>query len=221
MVQFYVIFRKVKVLRKSAKSVIVRQSGQASFGIVFFLSLQKQGVCNMQKNLTDSQLRFFNKLNVGDVLEGMVTRLTRYGAFIKIGSLTGLIHISEVTWGRINDIEDHLKINQKLKVKIITIDRQKEQILFSLKQMLPNPWEHLIKHYKAGDTVVGQVAEVKDYGAFVVLKPGLEGLIHISDVLTEKNGKTAHDFFQVDETYQAKIVSIDIPKRRIQLTLKE
>lgn len=175
----------------------------------------------MQKDLTDSQLRFFNKLSIGETLEGMVTRLTRFGAFIKIGSLTGLIHITEITWGRITDIEDHLKINQKIKVKIIAIDRKKEQILFSIKQTLPNPWEDLIKHYKAGDTVVGQVAEVKDYGAFIVLKPGLEGLVHISDVLTEKNGKTAHDFFQVDETYQAKIVSIDIPKKRIQLTLKE
>jgi small subunit ribosomal protein S1 len=175
----------------------------------------------MEKKLTDSQIRYFNKLKVGDIIEGIVTRITHYGAFLKIGSLSGLIHISEITWGRINEVEDFLKINQRINVKIIEADKINHQLKFSLKQTLPHPWDQLIQHYHVGDVVVGQVVDVKDYGAFIMLRPGLEGLIHISDVQEDKNGKTAHDFFKIDETYQVKIMMIDIPKHRMQLTLKD
>jgi small subunit ribosomal protein S1 len=174
----------------------------------------------MKNKLTDTQLRYFNKLKVGDVLNGMVTRITRYGAFVKVGSLSGLLHISEITWGRIKEVEDHLTINRKLQVKIIETDSETYQLKFSYRQLLPHPWETLINHYKAGDYVVGQVVDVRDFGAFIQIKPGLEGLIHISDVHPEKNGKTAHDFFKIDETYEVKITMIDIPKRRMQLSLK-
>lgn len=175
----------------------------------------------MEKKLTEAQVRAFKKLKAGDLVDGMVCKITRYGAFIKTGMLSGLLHISEITWGRINDVADHLKINQKFKVKVIELDQQNYQIKFSLKQTLPNPWEQLIDKYKVGDVVVGQVAEVKDYGAFIILRPGLEGLIHISDVTTEKNGKTAHDFFKIDETYQVKITLIDKVKKRMQFSLKD
>jgi|GEM_PF-1965968 len=175
----------------------------------------------VEKKLTDSQLRYFNKLKTGDVVEGMVTKITRYGAFIKTGSLSGLLHISEITWGRIEDAEDFLKINQRLKVVITETDRQNHLLKFSLKRLLAHPWETLITHYKEGDIVVGQVSEVRDFGAFISLRPGLEGLIHISDIDADKKGKTAHDFFKVDETYQVRITEIDIPRRRMQLSLKE
>jgi len=173
----------------------------------------------MEKKLSDSQLRYFNTLKAGDVLDGLVSRITRYGAFIKTGSLSGLLHVSEITWGRINDVEDFLKINQRLKVKILEKDDQEKQLKFSLRQLLPHPWETMINHYKENDVVVGQVVDVKDYGAFIQLRPGLEGLIHISDVEKEKTGKTAHDFFKVDETYEVKIMSIDKSTRRMQLSV--
>lgn len=173
----------------------------------------------MEKKLTDSQIRYFNKLKVDDVVEGMVTKITKYGAFVRIGAISGLLHISEVTWGRITDVEDYLKINQRLQVKIISLEKENHNIKLSYRQLLPHPWETLIKNYKVGDIVVGQVTEVRDFGAFIMLKHGLEGLIHISDVQAEKNGKTAHDFFKVDETYQVKITMIDIPKRRMQMSI--
>lgn len=174
----------------------------------------------MEKKLTDNQLRFFNRLKTGDTVEGKVTKITRYGAFIQVGSVSGLCHISEITYGRINDVADHLHVNKKIQVKILEIDISTHQLKFSLKQMQPHPWESLIHHYKEGDTVVGHVTEVKDYGAFLELRPGLEGLIHLSDVTPEKEGKTAHDFFKQEETYQAKIIKIDPEKRRMQLSVR-
>ena len=175
----------------------------------------------MEKKLTENQLRFFNRIRTGDTLEGKVIRITRYGAFIQVGSISGLLHISEITYGRIKEVEDHLHVNQKIKVKLIGKEETGHQLKFSLRQMHPHPWESLINHYHAGDTVVGHVTEVKPYGAFLELKPGFEVLIHVSDVQEARDGQTALDFFKPDETYQAKIIKIDKEKRQMQLSLKE
>lgn len=170
--------------------------------------------------LTDNQKRFFNSLKVGQTLTGKVKMFKNYGAFISLGSVDGLLATKNITWGRINDPEDFLKLNQKVEVKILSIDAQKYNIALGIKQTQPHPWDVAKTKYKEGDTVVGQVVDVQPYGAFLQIFPGFEGLVHSNEISIDKKITDAREFFKPDETYEAKIISLDFENKKMGLSIK-
>lgn len=174
----------------------------------------------MKNKLTDSQLRFFNTLSTGQIVEGKVIKFSRFGVFVKHKIISGLLHKNDITYGRINDVEDFLKINQKINVMIIKIDKEEQQIQFGLKQVNEAPWTSTINKYKAGDTVVGTVVAVLDYGAFLSIANGIEGLLHINEIEDFDKSKTAHDYFKIEEVYQVQILKLDVANKKLSFSLK-
>ncbi len=158
-------------------------------------------------------------LNVGDVVEGKVMRFTDYGAFVDIGGIDGLLHISEISWGKLRHPQEALSIGQIINVKILSMNPEKGKISLGLKQNAPEPWSVIDENYHEGDVVTGKVAQIKEYGAFVELAPGLDGLVHISEVAHKRVGKIS-DELQIGQEIQAKILEIDKEKRRISLSIK-
>jgi 4-hydroxy-3-methylbut-2-enyl diphosphate reductase len=158
-------------------------------------------------------------LNVGDVVEGKVMRFTDYGAFVDIGGIDGLLHISEISWGKLRHPQEALEIGQIVNVKILSMNPEKGKISLGLKQNAPEPWSVIDENYHEGDIVKGKVAQIKEYGAFVELAPGLDGLVHISEVAHKRVGKIS-DELQIGQEINAKILEIDKEKRRISLSIK-
>jgi small subunit ribosomal protein S1 len=169
---------------------------------------------------TDAQKAYFSKLKLGQKITGKVKRFTNYGAFINLGMVDGLLASKDITWGRINDPEDFLKLHQKLEVIIIFKDEMKFNIAVGLKQLLPNPWEIAKTKYKEGDTVVGQVVDIQPYGAFLQIFPGFEGLVHISEIYTDKKIDNAKDFFEPEQAYEATIIKLDFENKKMGLSIK-
>ncbi|MEO8150208.1 MAG: S1 RNA-binding domain-containing protein [Bacteroidia bacterium] len=174
----------------------------------------------MKVNLTDNQLRFFKTLKVGEKVEGKVIKITRFGVFIRYRVLNGLLHINDITYGRMTEIEDFVKLNQKINVMIIKIDEENHQLQFGLKQMEEEPWKLRINKYKEGDTVVGSVVAILDYGAFLSIAPGIEGLLHVSE-LPDFNPKTStKDYFHIDDVFQVTIIKLDVAAKKLSFSLK-
>jgi small subunit ribosomal protein S1 len=171
-------------------------------------------------NLTDTQKRYFLKLKVGQKINGKVRRFANYGAFVSIGIIDGLLATKDITWGRISDPEDVLKVNQKLEVIILSMDEKKYNIALGLKQLLPHPWDIAKTKYKEGDTVVGQVVSIQEYGAFLQIFPGFEGLVHLSEIHSDKKISNAKDFFEPEQAYEAVILKIDFEKRKMALSIR-
>ena len=161
----------------------------------------------------------WDTLNVGDVVEGKVMRFTDYGAFVDIGGIDGLLHISEISWGKLRHPQEALEIGQIVNVKILSMNPEKGKISLGLKQNAPEPWSVIDENYHEGDIVKGKVAQIKEYGAFVELAPGLDGLVHISEVAHKRVNKIS-DELQIGQEIDAKILEIDKEKRRISLSIK-
>jgi 4-hydroxy-3-methylbut-2-enyl diphosphate reductase len=161
----------------------------------------------------------WDTLNVGDVVEGKVMRFTDYGAFVDIGGIDGLLHISEISWGKLRHPQEALEIGQVVNVKILSMNPEKGKISLGLKQNAPEPWSVIDENYHEGDIVKGKVAQIKEYGAFVELAPGLDGLVHISEVAHKRVGKIS-DELSIGQEIDAKILEIDKEKRRISLSIK-
>ncbi|WP_324823860.1 bifunctional 4-hydroxy-3-methylbut-2-enyl diphosphate reductase/30S ribosomal protein S1 [Sinanaerobacter sp. ZZT-01] len=159
-------------------------------------------------------------LNVGDIVEGTVMRFTDYGAFVDIGGLDGLLHISEISWGKLKHPQEALEIGQKVNVKILSMNTEKGKISLGLKQNQPEPWSVIDEKYQVGQVIKGKVVQIKDYGAFVELEPGLDGLVHISEVAYKRVTNIA-DEISVGEEVDAKILEIDKERKRISLSIKE
>ena len=170
--------------------------------------------------LTDNQKRFFNSLQVGQILPGKIKLFKNYGAFVSLGPVDGLIATKDITWGRISDPEDFLKLYQKVEVKILSIDAEKYNIALGLKQTQPHPWDVAKTKYKEGDTVVGQVVDVQPYGAFLQIFSGFEGLVHNNEISSVKTITDAKDFFELEETYEAKIIKLDFENKIMSLSIK-
>ncbi len=162
----------------------------------------------------------WDALNVGDVVEGTVMRFTDYGAFVDIGGLDGLLHISEISWGKLKHPQEALKIGERIDVKILSMNTEKGKISLGLKQTQPEPWTVIDERYQAGQVITGNVVQIKEYGAFVELEPGLDGLVHISEIAHKRVTNIA-DEISVGQTVQAKILDIDKERRRISLSIKE
>ena len=161
----------------------------------------------------------WSNLNVGDIVEGKVMRFTDYGAFVDIGGVDGLLHISEISWGKLRHPEEVLKIGDIINVKILSLNEEKGKISLGLKQTQPEPWSLVGDKYQVGDVLDGKVVQTKEYGAFVELEAGLDGLVHISEI-ANKRVENVSDELKVGETVKVKIMEIDPEKRRISLSIK-
>ncbi|MBZ5616358.1 MAG: 30S ribosomal protein S1 [Acidobacteriia bacterium] len=165
--------------------------------------------------------RRFAELKEGDTVQGEVRSLTDYGAFVDIGGADALLHVGEISWRRINKPSDVLSVGQRIEAKIIKIDAEKHRIAISLKQLQPHPWDAVAEKYKPGERVRGAVSRIADFGAFVELEPGIEGLIHISEMSWAKRVRTPSDIVKVGETVEAVILGVNPAERRISLGLKQ
>lgn len=159
-------------------------------------------------------------LNVDDVVEGVVMRFTDYGAFVDLGGIDGLLHISEISWGKLKHPKEVLQIGDRVKVKILSMNEEKGKISLGLKQTTPEPWSVIHENYEVGQVVNGKVVQIKEYGAFVELEPGLDGLVHISEVANKRVSDIAEEL-EVGQAVEAKILDIDTERKRISLSLKQ
>jgi len=165
--------------------------------------------------------RRFSELKEGDTVQGEVRSLTDYGAFVDIGGADALLHVGEISWRRVNKPSDVLSTGQQIEAMIIKIDSDKRRIAISMKQLQPHPWDAVAEKYKAGERVHGTVTRLTDYGAFVELDPGIEGLIHISEMSWAKRVRTPSDVVKPGETVEAVILGVNPGERRISLGLKQ
>ena len=162
----------------------------------------------------------WNSINVGDIVEGKVMRFTDYGAFVDIGGVDGLLHISEISWGKLKHPQEVLEIGQTINVKILSMNTEKGKVSLGLKQTMPEPWTVIDENYQVGQVVKGKVVQIKEYGCFVELEPGLDGLVHISEV-SHKRVTNINDELSVGDVVEAKILEIDKDRKRISLSIKE
>jgi 4-hydroxy-3-methylbut-2-enyl diphosphate reductase len=162
----------------------------------------------------------WESINVGDVIEGTVMRFTDYGAFVDIGGVDGLLHISEISWGKLKHPQEVLKIGETIPVKILSIIREKEKISLGYKQNRPEPWSIIDEKYYVGQVIQGRAVQIKDYGVFVELEPGLDGLVHISEIAFKRVNNIS-DELSVGQQVSAKILEIDRNRKRISLSIKE
>ena len=162
-----------------------------------------------------------SKLEKGQILEGTVKNITSYGVFVDLGGVDGLIHITDLSWGRVNHPEEIVKLDQKIHVVILDFDDQKKRIALGLKQLTPHPWEALDPNLKVGDKVKGRVVVMADYGAFVEIAPGVEGLIHVSEMSWSQHLRSAQEFMKVGDEVEAVILTLDREERKMSLGIKQ
>ncbi len=161
------------------------------------------------------------KLEKGQILEGTVKNITSYGVFIDLGGVDGLIHITDLSWGRVNHPEEIVQLDQKLQVVILDFDDDKKRIALGLKQLTPHPWDSLDENLKVGDSVKGKVVVMADYGAFVEIAPGVEGLIHVSEMSWSQHLRSAQEFMNVGDEVEAVILTLDRDERKMSLGIKQ
>ncbi|MDD2961254.1 MAG: 30S ribosomal protein S1 [Muribaculaceae bacterium] len=161
------------------------------------------------------------KLEKGQVLEGTVKNITSYGVFIDLGGVDGLIHITDLSWGRVNHPEEVVALDQKLNVVILDFDDEKKRIALGLKQLQPHPWDALSADLKVGDKVKGKVVVMADYGAFIEIAPGVEGLIHVSEMSWSQHLRSAQDFMKVGDEVEAVVLTLDRDERKMSLGIKQ
>ncbi|MBQ0104214.1 MAG: 30S ribosomal protein S1 [Prevotellaceae bacterium] len=161
------------------------------------------------------------KLEKGQILEGVVKNITSYGVFIDLGGVDGLIHITDLSWGRVSDPKEVVELDQKINVVIIDFDEDKKRIALGLKQLTPHPWEALSADLKVGDVVKGKVVVMADYGAFIEIAPGVEGLIHVSEMSWSAHIHSATDFMKVGDEVEAVILTLDRDERKMSLGIKQ
>lgn len=165
--------------------------------------------------------RRYSELKEGDVVRGTVHSLTGYGAFVDLGGVDGLLHVGEISWGRINKPEESLAVGQEIEAKVIKIEPDKRRIALSIRQLQPHPWDANAARYKIGDRVRGMVSRVLDFGAFVEIEPGIEGLIHVSEMSWVKRVRKASDLLKAGETVEAVVLGVNPAERRMSLGLKQ
>jgi len=175
----------------------------------------------IEDELEHQKIEIISKLEKGQVLEGTVKNITSYGVFIDLGGVDGLIHITDLSWGRINHPEEIVELDQKLKIVILDFDDNKKRIALGLKQLTPHPWDALDENLKVGDKVKGKVVVIADYGAFIEIAPGVEGLIHVSEMSWSQHLRTAQDFLKVGDEIEAQILTLDREERKMSLGMKQ
>ena len=175
----------------------------------------------IEAEIEQQKKEIISKLEKGQVLEGVVKNITTYGVFIDLGGVDGLIHITDLSWGRVNHPEEIVSLDQKLNVVILDFDDDKRRIALGLKQLQPHPWDALDPNLKVGDKVKGKVVVMADYGAFVEIAPGVEGLIHVSEMSWSQHLRSAQDFMKKDDEVEAVILTLDRDERKMSLGIKQ
>ncbi len=175
----------------------------------------------IEAELEQQKKDIISKLEKGQVLEGTVKNITSYGVFIDLGGVDGLIHITDLSWGRVTHPEEIVQLDQKLNVVILDFDDEKKRIALGLKQLTSHPWDSLDANLKVGDTVKGKVVVMADYGAFVEIAPGVEGLIHVSEMSWSQHLRSAQDFLKVGDDVEATILTLDRDERKMSLGIKQ
>ena len=175
----------------------------------------------IEAELEQQKKDIISKLEKGQVLEGTVKNITSYGVFIDLGGVDGLIHITDLSWGRVNHPNEIVQLDQKLNVVILDFDDEKKRIALGLKQLTPHPWDALDADLKVGDKVKGKVVVMADYGAFVEIAPGVEGLIHVSEMSWSQHLRSAQDFMKVGDEVEAVILTLDRDERKMSLGIKQ
>ena len=175
----------------------------------------------IEAELEQQKREIIAKLEKGQVLEGTVKNITSYGVFIDLGGVDGLIHITDLSWGRVSHPEEVVSLDQKLNVVILDFDDEKKRIALGLKQLMPHPWDALAETIKVGDKVNGKVVVMADYGAFVEVAPGVEGLIHVSEMSWSQHLRSAQDFMKVGDEVEAVVLTLDRDERKMSLGIKQ
>ncbi len=175
----------------------------------------------IEAELEQQKKEIIAKLEKGQVLEGTVKNITPYGVFIDLGGVDGLIHITDLSWGRVSDPKEVVQLDQKLNVVILDFDNEKKRIALGLKQLMPHPWDALSTDLKVGDHVKGKVVVMADYGAFVEIAPGVEGLIHVSEMSWSQHLRSAQDFMKVGDEVEAVVLTLDREERKMSLGIKQ
>ena len=175
----------------------------------------------IEAELEQQKKEIIGKLEKGQVLEGTVKNITSYGVFIDLGGVDGLIHITDLSWGRVSDPKEVVELDQKLNVVILDFDDEKKRIALGLKQLTPHPWDALDANLKVGDHVKGKVVVLADYGAFIEIAPGVEGLIHVSEMSWSQHLRSAQDFMKVGDEVEAVVLTLDREERKMSLGIKQ
>ncbi len=175
----------------------------------------------IEKDIEEQKAAILRNLEKGQVLEGTIKNMTNFGVFIDLGGVDGLLHITDISWGRINHPEEVLKLDQVVKVVVLDFDEEKKRISLGMKQLTPHPWDSLPADIQAGSRVKGKVVNVADYGAFVELMPGVEGLIHVSEMSWSQHLRNPQDFLKVGDEVEAVVLAIDRDERKMSLGLKQ
>ena len=175
----------------------------------------------IEAELEQQKKEIISKLEKGQVLEGTVKNITSYGVFIDLGGVDGLIHITDLSWGRVSDPKEVVELDQKLNVVILDFDDEKKRIALGLKQLTPHPWDALDANLQVGDKVKGKVVVMADYGAFIEIAPGVEGLIHVSEMSWSQHLRSAQDFMKVGDEVEAVILTLDRDERKMSLGIKQ
>lgn len=175
----------------------------------------------IEEELEQQKSEIISKLEKGQVLEGTVKNITSYGVFMDLGGVDGLLHITDISWGRINHPQEVLALDQKINVVILDFDDDKKRIALGLKQLTPHPWDNLDTNLKIGDKIKGKVVVLADYGAFIEIAPGVEGLIHVSEMSWSQHLRSPHDFLKVGDEVEAVVLTLDREERKMSLGIKQ
>ena len=175
----------------------------------------------LEEDLKELREDLFKKIQIGGILEGRVKNITDFGVFIDLGGLDGLLHITDLSWGRVMHPSEIVKLDEELTVKIIDYDEEKKRVSLGLKQLTPHPWDGIEKKYPVESTVTGKVVSLTNYGVFIEIEPGIEGLIHISEISWTRHIKNPSELYSMNDEVEAKILSIDMEDRKISLGVKQ
>ena len=175
----------------------------------------------IESDIEAQRAEIMSKLEKGQVLEGTIKNITDFGAFMDLGGLDGLLYITDISWGRISHPTEVLKLDQKLKVVVLDFDDEKKRISLGLKQLTPHPWDILPENVKEGEVVEGKVVNIEDYGAFLEIQPGVEGLVHVSEITWANTPVNAKEFFKLGDIHKAKVVTLDKDARKMSLSIKQ
>ena len=198
---------------------------ECDFKIVKFNEVRKNIVLSRKEllndEMTEKRQEILGQMEIGMVLEGMVKNITEFGAFIDLGGIDGLLHITDITWGRINHPSEKITLGEKVEVKVIDFDVKNVKISLGMKQLQSDPWENISDKFSVGSKVSGKVVNLMNYGLFLQLEEGIEGLIHISEMSWTKHIKHPSDVYSINDVVEATVISLDVEKKKIALGIKQ
>jgi small subunit ribosomal protein S1 len=200
--------------------------GQDIEAKIIKFSRRRNNIVLSRKVITDvavneQKAETLNKIDIGYVVEGVIKNLTEYGAFVDIGGIDGLLHVTDMSWGRLQNPADHFKVGEHLQVKVLKLDREKEKVSLGYKQLLPDPWSTVVEVYPVDSRVTGKVSSVTEYGIFVELEPGVEGLVHVSEISWSKRGANPKRQFHKGDEVEVQVLGVDTNEKRISLGMKQ